>query len=59
MCRKKVVFSTSAVVVLFLKRRHFLRALIDELGKTPERLRDLSVSMNKLGDVAQALLVIG
>ena len=24
-------------------------------GKTPERLRDLSVSMNKLGDVAQAL----
>ena len=31
------------------------RALIKDFGQTPERLRDLSVSMNKLGDVAQAL----
>ncbi len=32
-----------------------VRALIDKSGKTPERLRDLSVSMDRLGDVIQAL----
>ena len=29
--------------------------MIDDFGKTPERLRDLSMSMERLGDVAQAL----
>ena len=32
-----------------------IQAQINGVGKTPERLRDLSVSMNKLGDVAQTL----
>ena len=31
------------------------RALIGDFGKTPQGLRDLSVSMGKLGDVALAL----
>ena len=31
------------------------RALIDEFGKTPQRLRDLCVSLERQGDVASAL----
>ena len=31
------------------------KTAVEKQGKTPERLRDLSVSMNKLGDVARAL----
>jgi len=32
-----------------------IKGQINDFGQTPERLRDLSVSMNKLGDVARTL----
>ena len=37
------------------KTADLAKTAVEKQGKTPERLRDLSVSMNKLGDVARAL----